>query len=250
MRGEEIKKVKEAIRQRIWRLMEEKDIADFPRPVYGRIPNFKGSDVACERLCELEVFRMAEVVKVNPDSPQRRAREICLERGKLLVVPTPRIRRGFILLDPSRIPESAYREASTIRGAMMWGQIVKPWDLPRIDLIIIGSVAVNYEGIRLGKSEGYAEIEWGILYECGKVDEDTPVATTVHDVQVLSERIPFEVYDLPVDLIATPTRTIWTRRAKEKPRGIYWDLLSREKIESIPLLRELAEIKGKRLRGS
>ncbi|MCG2909800.1 MAG: 5-formyltetrahydrofolate cyclo-ligase, partial [Stygiolobus sp.] len=34
------------IRQKIWRLLEEKDIASFPRPVYGRIPNFKGAEMA------------------------------------------------------------------------------------------------------------------------------------------------------------------------------------------------------------
>lgn len=37
-----VKDVKMAIRERIWRLMEERGVAAFPRPVYGRIPNFRG----------------------------------------------------------------------------------------------------------------------------------------------------------------------------------------------------------------
>lgn len=46
---------------------------------------------------------------------------------------------------------------------------MKPWDLPRVDLVIIGSVAVNpRSGRRLGKSHGYAEIEWGILTALSK----------------------------------------------------------------------------------
>ena len=33
---------KQSIRQKVWEFMERNDIANFPRPVYGRIPNFKG----------------------------------------------------------------------------------------------------------------------------------------------------------------------------------------------------------------
>jgi len=147
------KEIKQRIRERIWRILEERDIADFPRPVYGRIPNFKGADIACMKLAQLDVFKKAEVVKVNPDSPQRKIREICLQEGKILIMPTPRIRNGFLLLDPKKIPPYAYREAATIQGAYKWGQPVKPWDLPEVDLVVPGSVAVNKKGIRLGKGE-------------------------------------------------------------------------------------------------
>ena len=235
--------IKDEIRNRIWRILEEKNIADFPRPVYGRIPNFKGSDLTCERIRELEEYKRARVVKVNPDSPQRRIRELCLRDGKILIMPTPRIRNGFLLLDPRKIPPHAYREASTISGAYRWGIPVKPWDLPKIDLVIVGSVAVDKRGIRLGKGEGYAELEWGILAECGKVDQNTPIITNVHDVQVIDEEIPYDVYDLPVDIIVTPTRIIRTCPVKEKPRGIYWNLLPEKKLSEIPILQELKKLK-------
>ncbi len=238
------KETKESIRKRIWDLLEKLDIADFPRPVHGRIPNFKGADRACELLATLDVFKRARVVKVNPDSPQRKIREICLREGKILIMPTPRIRNGFLLLDPRKIPPYAYREASTISGAYRWGTFVKPWDLPKVDLVVIGSVAVNRKGARLGKGEGYAELEWGILAECGKVDESTPVVTTVHDVQVLDEDFPVDPWDLPVDLIVTPTRVIEPEKTYQKPRGILWDLLPRRKLEEIPILKELAKRKG------
>jgi len=235
---------KQEIRQRIWDLLERLDIADFPRPVHGRIPNFKGADRACEILAQLEIFKRAKVVKVNPDSPQRKIREICLREGKILIMPTPRIRHGFLLLDPRKIPPYAYREASTISGAYRWGTVVKPWDLPKVDLVVIGSVAVNRKGARLGKGEGYAELEWGILAECGKVNESTPVVTTVHDVQVLDEDFPVDPWDLPVDLIVTPTRVIEVEKVYTKPRGILWDLLPRKKLEEISVLKELAQRRG------
>jgi 5-formyltetrahydrofolate cyclo-ligase len=39
-----VKEVKQAVRERVWRILEERDLATFPRPVYGRIPNFKGAE--------------------------------------------------------------------------------------------------------------------------------------------------------------------------------------------------------------
>jgi len=85
-----------------------------------------------------------------------------------------------------------------------------------------------------------------MLAECGKVNENTPVVTTVHDVQVVDDEIPVAPYDLPVDLIVTPTRVIKTERTIPKPRGIYWDLLPREKLEAIPVLKELMQRVRKR----
>ncbi|WP_054854361.1 5-formyltetrahydrofolate cyclo-ligase [Vulcanisaeta distributa] len=238
-----IKDTKQLIRERIWRLLEERNVASFPRPVYGRIPNFVGADKACELVTALPEFVKARVVKINPDSPQRRCRELTLINGKLLIMPTPRIREGFLMLDPRRIPRQYYGEASTIRGAFKWGGLpIKPWDMPNIDLVIIGSVAVNpSNGRRLGKSHGYAEIEWGgIASALGKVNEDTPVVTTVHELQSVSDEIPKEPFDLPVDVIVTPGRVIRVKRVDPpKPRGIYWDFVTNEMLREIPLLSEL-----------
>jgi len=239
------KEVKRAVRERIWRPIEERGLARFPRPVRGRIPNFVGAEAAARRLFGLEEWRRARVVKVNPDSPQRLVRQRALEEGKLLVVPTPRIREGFLLLDPRLIPRSAYRWASTIRGAFAYGRRLGLDDVPTVDLIVIGSVAVDRYGTRVGKGGGYAELEYGVLRELGAVGEDTPVVTTVHDVQVLRERLPREKHDLPVDLIVTPTRVTETLEPRPKPRGIYWELLSEERLAEVPLLRELAKRHGR-----
>ena len=48
----------------MWNYLEDNDLADFPRPVHHRIPNFKGSGRAGERLAELPEFIDAKIVKV------------------------------------------------------------------------------------------------------------------------------------------------------------------------------------------
>ncbi|MCS7111041.1 MAG: 5-formyltetrahydrofolate cyclo-ligase [Ignisphaera sp.] len=230
---------REGIRRRIWSLMESENIALFPRPVYGRIPNFVGAEEATYKFVHGELFKKARVVKVNPDAPQRAVREAVLRAGKVLIMPTPRISKGFLILDPRKIPGYLHREASTIAGALRYGTLIDPDDILEIDIIVAGSVAVSIYGERLGKGEGYSELEYAILSEYGKVSEETPIVTTVHDVQVLDLHIPLEPWDITVDYIHTPSKSIKCIGRRQRPSGILWHYLEREKIESIPLLKKL-----------
>lgn len=240
-----IKELKNRIRTRIWDLMESLGIAEFPRPVHGRIPNFKGADVAALRLATLREWASARVIKANPDSPQQHVRFRALIDGKILIMASPRLRSGFIILDPSRIPSSRLRTASTISGAFKYGRLVKLSELPAIDLIITGCVAVDRRGVRLGKGGGYSELEYGILRELGLVDDETLIATTIHDVQLIDDEIPLEIHDYTVDLLATPTRIIQMPLThRYRPSGIYWELLKPE-IRELNVIKELAEIKKK-----
>jgi 5-formyltetrahydrofolate cyclo-ligase len=234
-----LKRKKEEIRHRIWLLMEEMNIARFPRPVYGRIPNFINSEIAAQRLADQKEFKQARVIKVNPDSPQSRIRYLTLLNGKTLIMPTPRLRNGFLILDPHKIPKSQYSKASSIYGAFKYGKPCRINEMPSIDLVVVGSVAVSRDGIRIGKGGGYSEIEYGVLREIGSAKEDTPIFTTIHDVQILDE-VPREPHDLIVDAIITPTKVIRIKRTYELPKGLIWEKLSMEKIKEIPILTELS----------
>ena len=237
---------KDFIRKKVWDEILARGVARFPLPPHGRIPNFAGSEEAARRILSLPEWARAWVVKVNPDSPQKPVRLAALEQGKLLLMPTPRIRSGFILLDPKLIPRRLYSYAATIKGAFKYGRLVKSLGeleslVERVDFIVEGSVAVNRWGERLGKGEGYGELEYAILLEAGLIDPDVPIATTVHDLQVISYRLPQDPWDVPVDIIATPTRLIRVEERPRRPPGILWHLLPRSKLEEIPLLRELAK---------
>ena len=56
---------------------------------------------------------------------------------------------------------------------------------PQVDLIVVGSVAVSEKGYRIGKGEGFADMEWGMMATMGAVRADTIVVTIVHDCQVV-----------------------------------------------------------------
>lgn len=237
---------KEEIRRRVWDELQRRGVARPPLPPHGRIPNFEGAERAAANLFGISEWQRAVIVKVNPDSPQRPVRRRALEEGKLLLMPTPRLRRGFLVLDPGRIPASKYWKASTIRGAFRWGKLLQSVgelvaSVGSVDLIVEGSVAVDIYGGRLGKGEGYGELEYAILAELGLAGETTPIATTVHDIQVFEEKLPQDPWDVPLDVIATPTRILRVRERRRRPPGILWDRLPPRKLEEIPILREMAK---------
>ncbi|NWY25723.1 MTHSD protein, partial [Pheucticus melanocephalus] len=113
-------------------------------------------------------------------------------------------------------------------------------DKAQVDLVVVGSVAVSEKGWRIGKGEGYADMEYAMMVSMGAVQEDTPVVTIVHDCQVLdiAEELLGD-HDLTVDYILTPTRTIQTNCKRPKPQGIMWHKVSSEMLGKIPILKTL-----------
>ncbi|XP_036896133.1 methenyltetrahydrofolate synthase domain-containing protein isoform X2 [Sturnira hondurensis] len=233
---------KQDIRERIWDYMESQNIADFPRPVHHRIPNFKGASRAAEHFPRLQEFKMARTVKVNPDAPQKNARFFVLDNKKTLLVPTPRLRTGLFnrITPPPGATKDILRKCATSQGVRNYSVPVGLDSRVLVDLVVVGSVAVSEKGWRIGKGEGYADLEYALMASMGAVSPGTPVVTIVHDCQVVD--IPealLEGHDLTVDYILTPTRVITTGCMRPRPAGVLWSKISCEMMGKIPILRSL-----------
>jgi 5-formyltetrahydrofolate cyclo-ligase len=265
---------KQAVREAVWDAFEAGDQARFPFPPHDRIPNFAGADAACERLTETDEWAAAETLKCNPDAPQLPVRRAALRAGKTVYVAQPRLRdpNPFLRLDPDAIAadgDATVDDATTVSGISTHGTPVAPEAVPHVDLVVAGSVAVATDGSRIGKGEGYSDLEWGLLSELGAVDTDgrapsgdrasagddaTTVATTVHELSVIDgpesalagegdggghggTTLPTpDAHDVPLDLVVTPERTIRTETRYERPTGIDWDALDDERLAEIPAL--------------
>jgi 5-formyltetrahydrofolate cyclo-ligase len=228
---------KEEIRQKVWSLMQREKVARFPG-AQGRIPNFVGAEICARLLAEKSYWKRAEVLKCNPDSPQRAIRHKALAQGKIVYMAVPRLRnqKPFIELDPAKLNCSAYT-ASSIQGAAKFGRLIDLDEIKKIDLIICGSVAVNRRGARVGKGGGYSDLEFALLTENKKVSAKTPIVTSVHPLQIIDEDLPMTEHDIPLSAIVTPGEIIEIDVAFPRPRGIYWRMLPQEKIEAIPILK-------------
>lgn len=247
---------KEEIRQLAYNNLKRVKAARFPFPIEDRIPNFKGAEAAARRLAQLPVYRSAKALKVNPDAPQLPVRAMALRDGKVIYMPTPRLRGAFMCIHPEAVPPGQERRAASLSHCSDYGQAVPLEALaldhtlrtsaapllafPPIELVVTGSVAVTRDGRRAGKGEGYADLEYAILRELGY--GPVPVATTVHPAQIVPS-MSIDPHDLTVDYIVTPDEIIETHTPYRKPAGIDWDLLSEEDLLEMPVLRHLRHIK-------
>lgn len=230
---------KQELREWVWDELEESGVARFPYPPHGRIPNFAGASDAAGRLTKLEDWQNADVIKSNPDSPQLPVRRAALRQGKTVYMAVPRLRdeKCFLRLDPDEIEDIDH--ATTIGGSSEVGEQVAPGDMDPVDLVVSGSVAVNDKGARVGKGEGYSDLEFAILREFSIVDDKTTTVTTVHEIQLVEESIPTTSHDVPIDLVVTPDHTIRTEATDGKPIGIEWQALSEDQVDEIPILHQL-----------
>jgi 5-formyltetrahydrofolate cyclo-ligase len=228
---------KESARQYVWDRLETEGVARFPFPPHGRIPNFANAQAAAQRLFETQLFRAARRIKVNPDAPQRTVRIEALTLGITVYVPTPRLRGGFKRLDPAEIPTEKHKPAASLSKMDNWAEPVDLDDLPQLDAIVTGSVAVTRGGRRCGKGEGYSDLEFAILRELGH--DPVPVATTVHPLQLV-DALPTDPHDLPLSLIVTPDETVEVKDPPDPPGGIDWTAITDEDLDEMPVLEALA----------
>lgn len=72
-----------------------------------------------------------------------------------MLTPQPRLRTGFFsVVDSSMLSPSTINEACTSVGVAKYGKQIGLDEIIKVDLIVIGSVAVNPKtGARLGKGE-------------------------------------------------------------------------------------------------
>jgi len=234
-------KTKDDIRHRVWSQLTEEKNGRFPFPLVNRIPNFKGAELAAAHIAQLPIYKEAKVVKVNPDAPQLPLRRQILIDGKVLLVPTPRLKAGFIMVKPEWVPAGEERKAASLSHIKSYGKEIPLTEIPRIDLMVVGSVAIHPDGRRLGKGEGYADREYAIIRELG--NPPVPIVTSIHSTQLVNEDIPRDTYDLTVDWISTEKGITQTNSPYEKPSGVEWEHVSDEEMEEMPVLKQLWELK-------
>ncbi len=180
--------------------MEKKNLVTFPRPCYGRIPNFVGAKTAGNRIQELKEFQKAKCIFSAPDSSLMEVRKQTLLTGKTLLVALPHI-TGYREINGKELAEKAI----TIGSFKQYGKRAKT----PVDLFVQGSVAVDLKGNRLGKGKGYGDREYSELKENELLNPNAKVITVVHDCQIVEDFSDLiSKHDVKVDYIITPIQII------------------------------------------
>jgi 5-formyltetrahydrofolate cyclo-ligase len=233
---------KDQLRAEVWAKLRAENAA-VGDPV-GHIPNFVGAAEAAERLASLPLWQQAQVIKCNPDKSQMPVRLRALQDGKRLYMAVPRLtsQTCFVELFAPDLQAQGIdlAQAATARHALMIGKRVAFSDMGPIDLVLVGCVAVSLAGGRTGKGAGFADLELAMLRQFELVQATTPIATTVHELQIVgAERLPMERHDWALSWIITPARAIPTQTAHPQPAVLDWDAIQPDQYRKIPILRQL-----------
>lgn len=199
---------KEDVRRFVWKKIE--GFAVPPFPLTGRIPNFRGSRKACERLRELEEYNKSATVFSAPDSPLLHARRVVLEDGKNLLAVKPRI-TGFLLLKGKKFGGQVSIKDVSIKGMIRHGVEIGEAEfksMGSIDVFIQGCVAIDRKGNRIGKGSGYGDKEYDLLQKYGLLDGCLYVVIA-HEVQIFDDlSYLMKEHDVRADIILTPAKII------------------------------------------
>src|ERR1044072_3640287 len=131
MNSAEVQHVKQALRGRVWRLLEHERAA--PEGVAGHIPDFVGADLAAARLAQHSAWQSARVIKAVPDLAQLPVRVQALEDGKQLYMASPKLatQNPFYYLDPASLAVPP-REAAAHRAAAKFARPVDLGEIPSV----------------------------------------------------------------------------------------------------------------------
>ncbi|KAK3921293.1 Methenyltetrahydrofolate synthase domain-containing protein [Frankliniella fusca] len=239
---------KATFRKETWTKLQAEGITTSTSIFLNRIPNFKGIEDAAQRFSETEEFLKAKSIAMNADKAQEKIQYHTVQAKKTLLIQIPLlIRKGFVkaIKIPDDFPEDDIPKLTSRAAIGVHGKTVQLSEDRKVDIVVMGSIAVSKQGQRIGKGEGFADIEFAMMKKLGMLTPDTIVVTTVHDIQVydsLPEEL-FKDHDVYVDLIVTPTQVI---RVSPNPDrfekyGLNWSLLSSRRLKIFPILRQLRE---------
>jgi 5-formyltetrahydrofolate cyclo-ligase len=233
---------KDAVRAAAWARLGEAGVAI--GPTVSHIPNFVGADLAAWHLANTPEWKRARTVKCNPDPPQIPVRLRALYDDKVLYAPVPYLTRDFpyLRIDPKKLTAKgiSFELAATSQGYVEHGERIGFEEVEPLDFCVVGSVAVSEAGGRTGKGAGFADLETGIFRALGVIGDRTPMATTIHSVQLVApESVPIEPHDCPLDLVATETGLIRTNNSEARPTGVDWARVRPDQFAEIPFLAAL-----------
>ncbi len=206
-----INEEKESIRKSIYDKLFNEGQSLRPNGDYGKIPDFKGSDIAAELLAGTDEWKNSETIFCSPDSAQIPVRMIALKENKNLIMASPNLEHGYLYLEGNRL-NGKEMEASTKEGA--FNHCSKFFDFGEgssfdiaIDMVVEGSVGVDRCGNRIGKGKGFADREIEDLFNKRLINDNTPLVTTIHPFQLL-DYIPMESHDRNVNMIVSTDEII------------------------------------------
>jgi 5-formyltetrahydrofolate cyclo-ligase len=219
-------------------------------------PDFRGSQLATDRIADLECYKSASTILVTPDNSLESLRLRALQDGKKLLVATYRLRRGFILLDPARIDAARLELAACLDGMEKPGtgkavSIAQIRDEGiKIDMCATGGLVFNEQGVVIFEGQSLFEVQWAMLQDIKALGISARVVAVAHACQVVDETqlgmqkiSPDKTGEVQCDYVVTPEKVFEIDAAVKPISGVDFDAVDPDALQNIPPLQELMGIR-------
>lgn len=218
-------------------------------------PDFRDSLSAIERVVGLPCYQSSKTLLVTSDNSLEQFRHRALKDGKTLLVATYRLRRGFVLLNPTQISEGKYALAACLDGMEKPGlgrslSLAELRENSSIDLCVIGGLAFNRDGVTIWEGHALFEVQWALLQDIKCLVATTPVIAVAHTCQVVDEQQlgvdvikPNKAGEVQCDFVATPDQVYKVKCPVRLAGSIDFETIDPEALKSIPPLQELKGIR-------
>lgn len=201
---------------------------------------------AAENLRRIPPYAGARTVMVSLHPALRQVCLNLLNDQKRVVLPTPGLQKGFVLLDPAVIPPR--KRLPAIQMKLKDPSPAKlPYHKPLpepVDMIVTESLAVTRDGKRMGSGEGFLDLQAAILHALGWTSPELRVVSIVQDDQLV-ESLPTEDTDVAVHWIVTPRQVLEAFRGAFSSSGILWEKLENKAVRRNDALYHLYRRSGK-----
>jgi 5-formyltetrahydrofolate cyclo-ligase len=219
-------------------------------------PDFRGSDAAVKRVVELACYKTARTLLITSDNSLERLRYQALQDGKKVLVGTHRLRRGFLLLDPTRIDEGKLELAACLDGMEKPG-IGRSMSIAQlrdeglsIDMCATGGLVFNERGVVVYEGQALFEVQWALLQDINVLGVSARVVAVAHACQVVDEvSLGFDEIkatkagEVQCDFVVTPDRVLSVDAPSKPTHGIDFSTVDPDALNHIPPLQELKGIR-------
>lgn len=186
---------------------------------------------AAERLRGFALYRKARTVYVSPDKSLHQVRLNVLADHKGLILPTPGLQKGFVLLDPAEIPVPKRFLAVQPHQSVSFGKRLAYDAVLKdpIEMMVMEALVVGRDGSRLGDGSGHSDLQYALLDILGWIHPQVWLVAIVQSNQIVAS-VPMDETDVGVHQIVTPQEILKTSYIKPARGKLVWEEFSAKQI--------------------
>ncbi|GLI34231.1 5-formyltetrahydrofolate cyclo-ligase [Desulforhabdus amnigena] len=192
---------------------------------------YNGTGKVAERIRRIDDYRNSKNILVSLHPSLRQTCLNVLADQKKLLIPTPGLQKGFMLVSPTSVPPQKRKLAIRPIPNNPFGRKM-PYEEPfqgLVDLIITEAFLLGRDGTRMGDGSGHLDIQCAILSSLGWLSPDVRVLAVADDRQIVPS-VPVEKTDVRIHWIVTPTQVLAASHDEPFSCEISWEKLSKKQI--------------------